>query len=137
MFLDKNIEVGEVFTPAAVRTLLTCKMVYAVVSRRFVTRNKWPLHELAVACARVRLARAAGTHDFTIVHDAYSSGEDGAWVAELVKLPVRWLYADGEIEQVCVYDAKTMAQHREATVQRAVTALAPQPVASAAQETKE
>jgi len=127
VFLDKNLEVGEAFTKAAVRTLLTCRMVFAVVSRRFVTRNKWPLHELAVACARVRRAQTTGAHDFTIVHDAYSAGEDHAWVASLVKLPVRWLYADGEIEQVCVYDEKTMVAHREATVQCAVRSLTSKP----------
>jgi hypothetical protein len=44
-----------------------------------------------------------------------------------VKLPVRWLYADGEIEQVCVYDEKTMVAHREATVQRAVRSLTSKP----------
>ena len=47
-----------------------------------------------------------------LVFSAAKPGEDGAWVAELVKLPVRWLYADGEIEQVCVYKEDTMAQHR-------------------------
>jgi hypothetical protein len=114
VFLDKNLEIGEAFTKAAVRTLLTCRVLYAVVSRRFVTRNKWPLHELAVACARKRGAQ----FDFEIVHDAFSSGEDAAWVAQLVKLPVRFLYADGEIEQVCAYKEASMVAHREAMVER-------------------
>jgi hypothetical protein len=39
-----------------------------------------------------------------------------------VKLPVRWLYAGGEVEQVSTYDERSMVEHRAATVKRAVDA---------------
>jgi hypothetical protein len=116
VFLDKSLPPGEAFTRSALASLLTCKLVYAVVSRRFVTRNKWPLHELAIACARSRLHPKSA---FVAVHDAFSAGEDGKWVAQLVKLPVRWLYAGGEVEQVSTYDERSMVEHRAATVKRA------------------
>jgi hypothetical protein len=121
VFLDKSLAAGEAFTRSALASLLTCSMVYAVVSRRFVTRNKWPLHELAIACARSRVDATRSA--FVVVHDAFSAGEDGnKWVGQLVKLPVRWLYADGEVEQVSTYDEKSMAEHRAASVKRAVEA---------------
>jgi hypothetical protein len=117
-FLDKQLKDGEEFTRSALHTLLRCRVVCAVVSREFVTRNKWPLHELGIACARMR---ADNANIFTMVLDAYSYDDDGAWVESLVKLPLRYLFdAGGNVPQVHKFTEKTVAIHRQAILESIV-----------------